>query len=551
MSINHRLYASFGLIVAIMVTLLSIAYSNFSKLSQANGWNVHTYEVLEGQEAILGSLVNMETGARGFALTGSEQSLEPYEAGKAAFAKALEKTRTLTADNAAQQTRLQAVQQLEQQWLKAAVEPVLEMRRSVTAGGEKIETVIAFEQAGRGKQMMDAMRGKLKELAADERVLLAQRSSDAAALESRTSAVLLIGGAIAVLLAAMTALALVRMIMQPLKAILHATEDLRAGEGDLTFRLPAQKAEFGQVTESLNGFIRKLHDIILEVRSGTETIASASQEIASGNLDLSSRTEQQASSLEETASSMEELTSTVRQNADNARQANGLAQSASEVAIKGGVVVAQVVGTMDAINASARKIVDIIAVIDGIAFQTNILALNAAVEAARAGEQGRGFAVVATEVRNLAHRSAAAAKEIKDLINDSVEKVEAGSVLVDQAGSTMDDIVASVRRVSDIIGDISAASHEQEGGINQINQAISEMDSVTQQNAALVEEAAAASESLQDQAHQLAQVVSGFRLNAEPAATAHGPAAVAPLKLARQSAAKPARHMGGLRIAAG
>jgi methyl-accepting chemotaxis protein len=464
--------------------------------------------------------------------------------------KALDQTRSLTADNATQQARLQAIKELEQQWQKAAVEPVLELRRSVAAGSDKMDAVIAFEQAGRGKQMMDAMRVKLNELAAAEQQLLEQRSKDAATLESRTSMVLLAGGTIAVLLAAITALTLVRMIMQPLKAILNATEDLRAGEGDLTFRLPAQKAEFGQVTESLNGFIGKLHDIILEVRNGTETIASASQEIASGNQDLSSRTEQQASSLEETASSMEELTSTVRQNADNARQANDLAQSASDVAAKGGVVVAQVVDTMDAISASAKKIVDIIAVIDGIAFQTNILALNAAVEAARAGEQGRGFAVVATEVRNLAHRSAAAAKEIKDLINDSVEKVETGSALVDQAGSTMDEVVASVRRVSDIIGDISAASHEQEGGISQINQAISEMDSVTQQNAALVEEAAAASEAMQDQAHQLAQVVSGFRLNAAASAAAHGTATVATLRQGAQRAARqPVRQAGGLRIA--
>jgi methyl-accepting chemotaxis protein len=241
-------------------------------------------------------------------------------------------------------------------------------------------------------------------------------------------------------------------------------------------------------------------------------MSTASQEIATGNLDLSSRTEQQASSLEETASSMEELTSTVKQNADNARQANSLAASASEVAGKGGTVIAEVVNTMGAINESSRKIVEIISTIDGIAFQTNILALNAAVEAARAGEQGRGFAVVATEVRNLAHRSAAAAKEIKTLISDSVDKVASGSQLVDQAGATMSEVVDSVRRVSDIISEITAASREQSMGIDQINQAIMQMDSVTQQNAALVEESAAAAESLQGQAAQLAAVVGKFVL---------------------------------------
>lgn len=254
--------------------------------------------------------------------------------------------------------------------------------------------------------------------------------------------------------------------------------------------------------------------IVADVRGGTETIASASSQIASGNLDLSSRTEEQASSLEETASSMEELTSTVKQNADNARQANQLAVQASEVAEKGGAVVNDVVDTMHSINESSKRIVDIISVIDGIAFQTNILALNAAVEAARAGDQGRGFAVVASEVRNLAQRSAAAAKEIKSLIDSSVEKVETGSKLVGEAGTTMVDIVASVKRVTDIMGEITAASNEQTVGIEQINQAITQMDEVTQQNAALVEEAAAASQSMQDQAGRLTSLVSVFKLSA-------------------------------------
>jgi methyl-accepting chemotaxis protein len=271
--------------------------------------------------------------------------------------------------------------------------------------------------------------------------------------------------------------------------------------------------EAGQLMHALREMNASLAKVVGEVRMGTELIATASGQIASGNQDLSSRTEEQASSLEETAASMEELTSTVKQNADNARQANQLAVSASEVAVKGGSVVSQVVNTMGSINASSKKIVDIIGVIDGIAFQTNILALNAAVEAARAGEQGRGFAVVASEVRSLAQRSAAAAKEIKTLIGDSVEKVEEGSKQVAEAGRTMDEIVGSVRRVTDIMGEITAASQEQTSGIEQINQAISQMDQVTQQNAALVEEASAAAQSLQEQAGSLVQAVSIFKLD--------------------------------------
>lgn len=286
----------------------------------------------------------------------------------------------------------------------------------------------------------------------------------------------------------------------------------RVAEGNLSSSAGFDSAAEGSVLASLNRMQKNLFSIVSKVRETSNSIATGSAEIASGNLDLSSRTEAQAGSLEETASAMEELTSTVKQNADNARQANQLAVSASEVAATGGSVVNQVVTTMDAINSSSRKIVDIISVIDGIAFQTNILALNAAVEAARAGEQGRGFAVVATEVRSLAQRSAAAAKEIKVLIDDSVSKVEEGSKLVAQAGSTMEQVVSSVRRVTDVVTEISAASSEQSDGIEQVNQAITQMDEVTQQNAALVEQAAAASKALQEQAQQLEQAMSMFKL---------------------------------------
>ena len=284
--------------------------------------------------------------------------------------------------------------------------------------------------------------------------------------------------------------------------------------GNLSSRIEVKsKDETGQLLQALKNMNDSLARIVGEVRGGTHTIASASQQIASGNADLSSRTEEQADSLKETASSMEELTSIVKQNADNAQQANQLAHTASEVAVKGGAVVSEVVVNMGAINESAKKIIDIIGVIDGIAFQTNILALNAAVEAARAGEQGRGFAIVASEVRSLAQRSAQAAKEIKALIDNSVEKVDAGSKLVNQAGTTMQEVVESIRRVTDIMVEISAAIQEQTADIEHVNQAITQMDRMTQQNAVLVQESAAASGAMQEQANKLAQVVSVFRLS--------------------------------------
>jgi methyl-accepting chemotaxis protein-1 (serine sensor receptor) len=302
-----------------------------------------------------------------------------------------------------------------------------------------------------------------------------------------------------------------RSITRPLGAAVEAAQSVAAGDLRASIEVRGND-ETGQLLQALKDMTGSLQSIVSQVRGGAETIAVASDEIARGNIDLSSRTEQQAGAIEETASSMEQMTATVQRNAENAQQASMYAISACDVATKGGRMVDQVVGTMGSISESSRKIVDIISVIDGIAFQTNILALNAAVEAARAGEQGRGFAVVAGEVRNLAHRSASAAKEIKELINDSVARVETGNQLVGEAGATMGEIVTSVRRVMDIIAEISQASAEQGAGIAQINMAVGEMDTSTQQNAALVEEAAAAAEALREQTAALNQVVSVFRL---------------------------------------
>lgn len=323
---------------------------------------------------------------------------------------------------------------------------------------------------------------------------------------------LFVFGIAAIGLSFLSAALITNSITSPLNGAISAAKKM--ADGELTSQVNVTGTdEISDLLQALQGINISFSKTVGEVRSGTNTITMASHEIASGNADLSSRTESQASSLEETVSSMEQLTGTVRQNADNARQANQLAVSASAVAAQGGQIVSQVVGTMGSIKESSRKIVDIIGVIDGIAFQTNILALNAAVEAARAGEQGRGFAVVAAEVRNLAQRSAGAAKEIKSLIGDSVEKVDAGSQLVDEAGQTMGLIVTSVKQVADIMSEITAASQEQSVGIEEVNRAIGQMDEMTQQNAALVEQAAAAAQSMQDQASKLSLAVSAFRVS--------------------------------------
>ena len=398
-------------------------------------------------------------------------------------------------------------------------------RAAYVASFSKVALLLRDDQFDEANRLMrgetlpalNVLQGHIRQLMA-----IQKRQVEASALAVQQtisySRMLMLGlGTAVLLLGIVFSVWITRSITRPLNEALRLAK--RVATGDLTTRIEVRSSdETGQLLLALKDMIHRFAQIVAQVRSGTDTIASGSSQMAAGNLDLSTRTEQQASSLENTASSMEQLTTTVKQNADNARQASLLAVSASEVALRGGEVVSQVVDTMDSINASAKKIADIIGVIDGIAFQTNILALNAAVEAARAGEQGRGFAVVATEVRNLAQRSAGAAKQIKLLIDDTVNKVATGSRLVGEAGGTMDDIVSSVKRVTSIISEITTASEEQTAGIDQINLAIGQMDQVTRQNASLVEEAAAAAETLHDQAGSLARVVSIFKLENMPPA---------------------------------
>ena len=386
------------------------------------------------------------------------------------------------------------------------------------------------------RPLADRYLQSLNGLAEHTQKQLDEFSGDVVASAEASQWTLALGTVAAVVLGALLALWATRSIVRPVQRAVQAAVEISQGNLSVDIQ-ESGKDEMTQLLHALADMQKNLAGIVGRVRSGSENVAMASTEISQGNNDLSARTEQQASALQETAASMEQLNSTVRQNADNARQANQLAQSASTVAVQGGDVVGQVVGTMKGIHDSSSKIADIIGVIDGIAFQTNILALNAAVEAARAGEQGRGFAVVASEVRSLAGRSAEAAKQIKALISDSVERVSQGTALVDQAGATMKEVVGAIKRVTDLMGEISAASSEQSQGVAQVGEAVTQMDQVTQQNAALVEEMAAAANSLNHQAQDLVSTVAFFKLTPGQATAAPAlAAAAAPMRPAARSA---------------
>ncbi|SBV88025.1 methyl-accepting chemotaxis protein [Xanthomonas graminis] len=691
LTISTQLAIGFGAVVLVMLVVGGISLSSQSKLNSSMKINEHTFKVLGIGEAMQANALNIETGTRGYLLSGDKQHLQPFNKGLAGFEKSYAKAKQLTADNPKQQLRLANLDK-EYQQLLTIEKDVIGLREAATSA----EQVVPVFREGRDRVAMNNIRALLGDFAHEEQTLLAKRSAELDVVRARGKWSVLLGSLIAVLIAIGMGLVIRRQLVKrmgqaisvadaiasgnldnaidtqsrdetgrllvsmhkmqsQLQAVMAAQNEMAqrhdAGQisyrmdakafpgqygrmvhdsnelagshiavtlrlaqimgrytigdfGDDMDRLPGEKAvltetmdtvkhnltamnrEIGQLAtaaaagdfsvrgdaerfqydframvDSLNqlmatadGNLQSLSKLLQAIAAGDLTarmhgefqgvfatmrddanatseqlaaivgriqtaamsINSASSEIATGNDDLSRRTEQQAASLEETAASMEELTSTVKQNAEHARQANQLAVGAAAVASQGGDVVGQVVSTMSGIETSSKKIADIISVIDGIAFQTNILALNAAVEAARAGEQGRGFAVVASEVRTLAQRSANAAKEIKSLIDDSVSQVANGSALVRQAGQTMSEIVSSVQRVTDIMGEISAASQEQYAGIEQVNQTVTQMDGATQQNAALVEEATAAARSMEDQARQLTETIAVFKIDDAP-----------------------------------
>ncbi len=546
-TIGTRLRVGFGAILAILVVMVLLTnylnYNNSKRLE--NGLTVASAKNL--QASIMKSAM-LETGIamRNIGLQ-SDVSLMQKEEQKvkdqrALYEKALADLKTLGLSSE-EQGVLAEISKLDGQTDSAFKEALAQILAFNTEGAAKI-------LSGRIDPLNQQTLGQINklvnlQLASSNQVI---GSSEGAV---RSLMYLLFGlGAAAVALGVVCAVVITRSITVPLAGAVVVAQRVASGELS-TEVVVVGRDETSELLQALRDMNQSLATTVGEVRAGSELITTAAHEIAAGNADLSARTETQASSLEETASSMEELTSTVKQNADNARQANQLAVSASSVAEKGGNVVSQVVSTMGSIKESSSRIVDIIGVIDGIAFQTNILALNAAVEAARAGEQGRGFAVVASEVRNLAQRSAGAAREIKELISDSVDKVDAGSRLVDEAGQTMDLVVTSIRQVADIMGEITAATQEQSNGIEEVNQAISQMDEMTQQNAALVEEAAAAAQSMTEQAEILGRAVSIFKLASDGGRRAAPAAAprVATVAAASKPAAKPAARLAAAAVA--
>jgi methyl-accepting chemotaxis protein len=511
--IGHRLTFAFSLTVMVLALVVSVGTTKLNLISSEINLTVNDrYEKISQLSIIKDEIDQQARSLRNILLMSETDEINT----EIALIEATTKKVSADIDKLGAVLKLPQAQQMFQSIVEARAKfgPGRDQLISLVKENKKEDAIILLLQEVRPAQRL--LLEELDKLIAFQVKLMRSSGADADQTAHSSGMLMISLGVIGALISFIAAWLTTRSIVDPIKSAVIAARTVASG--DLTGTIDVNSTdEIGQLSQALKDMNDSLVQIVSDVRVGTETIATASAEIAAGNLDLSSRTEHQASSLEETASSMEELTSTVRQNADNARQANQLALSAAEVASKGGAVVSQVVDTMSSINASSKKIVDIIGVIDGIAFQTNILALNAAVEAARAGEQGRGFAVVATEVRNLAQRSASAAKEIKELIGDSVMKVDAGAKLVDQAGVTMTEIVASVRRVTDIMGEISSASHEQMAGIEQINEAITQMDQVTQQNAALVEQASAAASTMQEQTEHLSNVVDVFKLGNGPA----------------------------------
>ncbi|NML15243.1 chemotaxis protein [Azohydromonas sp. G-1-1-14] len=516
MTVARRLLLAFGAVVLVLLTVAGVSLYSAYRLQAAEQASARAQQALVASSGMLQDMLGMQAGVRGFLLSGDERFLATWETGRKTFDQHWSQARQFAQGDEEQERRLDLMKTRRTEFEEVAT-PMMSQRRSIATGQGYMADLVGEFMNGMDQAAMDNFRAVHAEFDKAQGVLLATSSATTESTRSANMAVLFTGPLLAVGLALALGVWIARSVSRQLggepEQAAQAVREI--AQGNLGVELAGHRgARDDSLMAAMAGMRDQLVRTVGEVRRNAEGVATASAQIAQGNQDLSRRTEQQASSLQETAAAMDELGSTVRHNADNAQQANQLAQGASEVAVRGGTVVAQVVDTMRGIEDSSKKIADIIGVIDGIAFQTNILALNAAVEAARAGEAGRGFAVVAGEVRSLAQRSAEAAKQIKNLITESVQRVGMGSDLADEAGRTMEEVVTAIKRVTDLVGEISHASQEQSQGVSQVAEAVTQMDRATQQNAALVEESAAAAESLSQQAQRLVEAVAVFRLAA-------------------------------------